>query len=148
MTKAGPAMMKRALCQAGDIARRYDPQLAYLYYREMVHHGKTHLQAMGAVMSHLAARILTVLRDGRPYELRDIDNQPIGKKEAIELIRSRFQVPTETRQARRHRKTEKGRLASHGTREAAKAPQSRHTPASPMTVYSAIVEQSTAQMRT
>jgi len=34
MTKAGPAMIKRALYQAGDIARRHDPQLAYLYYRE------------------------------------------------------------------------------------------------------------------
>jgi transposase len=67
MTKAGPSMMKRALFQAGDIARRYDPQLADLYYREMVHHGKTHLQAMGAVMSHLAARILVVLRESRPY---------------------------------------------------------------------------------
>ena len=114
----------------------------------MVHHGKTHLQAMGAVMSHLAARILTVLRDGRPYELRDIDNQPIGKKEAIELIQSRFRVSEEIRQARRHRKTQEGRPYCHGIREAAKAPQSRHTSASPMTVYSAIVEQSTAQMRT
>ena len=41
MTKAGLSIMKRTLYQAGDIARRYDPQLAELYYREMVHHGKT-----------------------------------------------------------------------------------------------------------
>jgi hypothetical protein len=27
-------MMKRAPYQAEDIARQYDPQLAYLYYRE------------------------------------------------------------------------------------------------------------------
>ena len=137
MTKAGPAMMKRALYQAGDIARRYDPQLAYLYYREMVHHGKTHLQAMGAVMSHLGARILSVLREDKPYELRDTDNKPISKKEAIELIRSRFQVPEETRQARRHRKSSEGRLASHGTHETAKASQSRRTATSPMKVYTA-----------
>jgi hypothetical protein len=76
MTKAGPAMMKRALYRAGDIGRRYNPQLAYLYYREMVDNGKTHLQAMEAVMSHLAARTLAVLQDNRPYELRDIDNRP------------------------------------------------------------------------
>jgi len=99
-------------------------------------------------MSHLATRILTVLRDDRPYELRNIDNQPIDKKEVIELIRSRFQVPSETRQARWHRKTQEGSPYCHGTREAAKAPQSRHTSASPMTVYSVIIEQSTAQMRT
>jgi transposase len=148
MTKAGPAMMKRALYQAGDIARRYDPQLAYLYYREMVHHGKTHLQAMGAVMSHLAARILTVLQNDRPYELRDIDGRPVSKTEAIELIQSRFRVSEEIRQARRHRKSHEGRPQRRGTREAAEAPQSRHTPTSPMPVYSVTTEQSMGQMRT
>jgi hypothetical protein len=72
MTKAGPSTIKRTLFQAGDIARRYDPQLAHLYYREMLHHGKTHLQAMGAVMSHLGARIMAVLRervDHMSYEI-------------------------------------------------------------------------------
>jgi transposase len=58
MTKAGPAIMKWALYQSGQIGRRYDPQLAWLYYREMVHNGKNHKQAMGAVMSHIEARIL------------------------------------------------------------------------------------------
>jgi len=146
MTKAGPSMMKRALYQAGDIARRYDPQLADLYYREMVHHGKTHLQAMGAVMSHLGARILTVLREGRPYELRDSQDKPISKREAIELIQSQFKVPEETRQARRHRKSNVGRLASRGTREAAKAPQPRHTSTSPVTVYLAEDKQSIGEL--
>lgn len=135
MTKAGPAMLKRALYQAGDIARRYDPQLAHLYYREMVNHGKTHYQAMGAVMSHLAARILRVLKDERPYEVRDIDGRPIGKIEAIQLIRSRFSVPSETRQARRHRKSQVGRLNRTGTREAAKAPQPDHLETFPTEHY-------------
>jgi transposase len=148
MTKAGPAMMKRALYQAGDIGRRYDPQLAYVYYREMVYHGKTHLQAMGAVMSHLAARILAVLQEDKPYQLRDIDNRPVSKNEAMWLIRSQFKVPEETRQARRHRKAQAGRFGRHGTREAAKAPQSRLTPASPMSVYSTVIEQSTARAST
>ncbi len=123
ITKAGPSMMKRALFQAGDIARRYDPQLAHLYYREMVHHGKTHLQAMGAVMSHLGARIMAVLREGRPYELRDSQGKLITKKEAMELILLAYKVPEETRQARRRRKPNEGRLTGHRTREAAKAPQ-------------------------
>lgn len=120
MTKAGPAMMKRALFQAGDIARRYDPQLAHLYYREMVHHGKTHLQAMGAVMSHLAARILAVLREDRPYELQDTEGRLITDRGARELIRSEHKVPEETRQARRRRKSNQGRLTDRRTREAAK----------------------------
>ncbi len=133
MTKAGPSMMKRALFQAGDIARRYDPQLAHLYYREMVHHGKTHLQAMGAVMSHLGARILAVLREDRPYELRDIDGRPITREEARRLILLNYQVPEEIKRERRRRKQVAGKavksgrinreMAAHRTNEAATAPQ-------------------------
>ena len=135
MTKAGPSMMKRALFQAGDIGRRYDPQLAHLYCREMVHHGKTHLQAMGAVMSHLGARIMAILRESRPYELRDNQGNLITKKEAMELIRSEYKVPEETRQARRRRKPNEGRLTSRRTHEAAKAPQSGLLMPPPRTVY-------------
>ncbi len=136
MTKAGPAMMKRALFQAGDIGRRYDPQLAYLYYREVVNHGKTHLQAMGAVMSHLGARILAVLRENRPYEIRDIQGQPVSRRAAMELIRSGYTVPESGRKVRRRRKSNEGRLTGPRTRQAAKAPQSGPIPTSPMTVYS------------
>jgi transposase len=123
MTKAGPAMMKRALFQAGDIGRRYDPQLAYLYYREMVNHGKTHLQAMGAVMSHLGARVLAVLREDRPYEIRDIQGQPLSRRAAMELVRSSYTVPESVRKVRRRRKSNEGRLTSRRTHEAARAPQ-------------------------
>jgi hypothetical protein len=137
MTKAGSAMMKRALFQAGDIARRYDPQLAHLYHREMVNHGKTHLQAMGAVMSHLGARILAVLRENRPFDLRDIYGQPIDKKGAMEVVQSEYKVPELIRQMRRCHKSTQGRLPSLRTREAAKAPQSGPTHTSPSTVYSA-----------
>jgi len=68
-----------ALYQAGDIGRRWDPQLAAVYYREMVYHGKNHRQALGAVMSHLGARVLTVLKVDRPYELRDIEGKRSGE---------------------------------------------------------------------
>jgi transposase len=121
MTKAGSFMMKRALYQAGEIARRHDPQLAHLYYREMVNHGKHHKQAMGAVMSHLGARILTVLREDRPYELRDIHGQPISKKETAELIQLEYQVSEVVRQVRRRRKLNVGRLTVHRELESVKA---------------------------
>jgi len=71
MTKAGLAIMRWALYQAGQIGRQWDLQLASVYYRQMVYHGKNHKQAMGAVMSHIGARILAVLQENRPYELRD-----------------------------------------------------------------------------
>jgi transposase len=83
MTKAGPSLMRMALYQVGDVGRRWDPQLAAVYYREMVYHGKNHRQAMGAVMSHLAAMIPAVLQEDRPYELRDNQDRPISKMEAI-----------------------------------------------------------------
>ena len=128
MTKAGPAIMRMGLYQSGDIGRRYDPQLAAVYYREMVYHGKNHKQAMGAVMSHIGARVLAVLKDDRPYELRDLEGKPISKYEARMLILSRYQVPEEIRRERRRRKSAKARrngweMATYRTNEAAKAPQ-------------------------
>jgi transposase len=109
MTKAGPAIVKWALYQAGQIGRRWDPQLASVYYRQMVYHGKNHKQAMGAVMSHIAARVFTVLREDRPYELKDTDGKSISVLAARELIMAKYQVPEDIRQARRK---SKGRKAS------------------------------------
>jgi transposase len=126
MTKAGPSIMRMALYQAGDIGRRWDPQLAAVYYREMVYHGKNHRQAMGAVMSHLGARVFAVLKEGRPYELRDTEGNPISKELARKLILDRYQVPEEVRRERRRRnsRVSKNReTATYRTNEAAKAPQ-------------------------
>jgi hypothetical protein len=133
MTKAGPPIIRWALYQAGQIGRRYDPQLACVYYRQMVHHGKNHKQAMGAVMSHLAARVLTVLREGRPYELRDAEGKPISREEARGLL-SMYRVPEEIRREKRRRNPSKRNaparsrgaegMALHRTSEAADAPQS------------------------
>jgi hypothetical protein len=105
MTKAGPAIMKWALYQSAQIGRRCDPQLASLYYREMVHNGKNHKQAMGAVMSHIGARILSVLKEDRPYELRDAQGRPISWEDAKKLIQTNFKVPEDIKQDRRRRKT-------------------------------------------
>jgi transposase len=135
MTKAGPATMKWGLYQAGQIGRRWDPQLAAVYYQQMVYHGKNHKQAMGAVMSHLAARIIRVLREDRPYELRDTNGNPISKVEARELILAKYQVPLDIRQERRRSKrgksnilgTMKERVVAGRAYEAAGAPQSAAT---------------------
>jgi len=105
MTKAGSAIMRWALFQAGYIGRSHDPQLACVYYREMVHNGKNHMQAMGAVMSHMSARVLAVLREDKPYELRDKDERPVSREEARKIILTRYQVPEEIRRERRCRKT-------------------------------------------
>ena len=128
MTKAGPSIVRMALYQAGDIGRRYDPQLASVYYRQMVYHGKNHRQAMGAVMSHLGARVLSVLKEDRPYELRDPEGKLISKNEARKLILPKYRGPEEIRRERRRRKPVKvrrkdGEMTTYRTNEAAIAPQ-------------------------
>jgi len=62
MTKAGPRRVKLALYQAAEIARQWDPQLAKIYYDQMVHKGKPHYKAIGAVMSHLASGMSNLQR--------------------------------------------------------------------------------------
>ena len=140
MTKAGPSIMRWALYQASQIGRCFDPQLASLYYREMVHNGKNHKQAMGAVMSHIGARILVVLQENRPYVLRDTQGNPITWEEARKLVLANYQVPDKIKRARRRRstkvkstkpKTNKRETVAHSTHEAAEAPQPVMTTTSP-----------------
>jgi len=127
MTKAGPSIMRWALYQASQIGRRYDPQLASVYHREMVHNGKNHKQAMGAVMSHIGARILAVLQENKPYELRDIKGRPITWEEARKQARRRRRTVGNSAKSQRKRRE----MAVHSTYEAAEAPQPVVTTASP-----------------
>jgi len=46
-------------------------------------------------MSHMGARVFTVLRDDRPYELRDTEVKPISKMAARALILAKYQVAHE-----------------------------------------------------
>ena len=88
---------------------------------------------MGAVMSHMGARVLAVLREDKPYELRDIDGRPITREEARRLILLNYQVPEEIKRERRRRKQVAGKaiksgrrnreMAARRTNEAATAPQ-------------------------
>jgi transposase len=132
MTKAGPSIMRMALYQAGDVGRRWDPQLAAVYHREMVYHGKNHKQAMGAVMSHLGARVLRVLKEDSPYELRDIEGNPISKDAARKLVLSKYHVSEDIRRERRRRNPKVGKdreTATASTNEAANAPQAEQVKA-------------------
>ena len=140
MTKAGPSIMKWALYQSSQIGRRFDPQLAWVYYHEIVNNGKNHKQAMGAVMSHIGARILAVLQENKPYELRDLQGKPISWEDARKQILLNYQVPEEIKQQRRRIKstgrsdktrTKRREMVAHSTHEAAEAPQPVMTTASP-----------------
>lgn len=136
MTKAGPATMKWALYQAGQIGRRWDPQLASVYYRQMVYHGKNHKQAMGAVMSHMGARIFTVLREDRPYELKDTDGRSLGALAARALIMTKYHVPEDIRQARRKSRGEKTGSSPLGSRRGTVGDKKREAAVAPQLVTS------------
>lgn len=79
----------------------------------------------------MGARILTVLREDRPYELRDIDGKPISREEAWKLILSNYKVPEEIKRERRRKTTtamlkrriKNREMAAYRTNEAATAPQ-------------------------
>ena len=79
---------------AADTARKIDPELAEVYWRLMTIRGHHHKQALCAVANRLVNRILSVLRSGRPYGLRDPDGREIWVAEAKAIVLQRFTVPT------------------------------------------------------
>jgi transposase len=92
ISKEGPAVLRLAFYQAGNVARGLDPQLAAFYHRLMTDRGHCHTQATVAVARKLVERTWTVLDHGRPYQLRDPDGQPITARAAKALIAERFTV--------------------------------------------------------
>lgn len=102
LTKSGDRMLRTALFLAGDAARKEDPQLARIYYTQIVDKGKHPTQAVCAVATALASRLAAVLRDAKPYEVRDLDGEPVDKEAARRIISEQFTVPASVRQSRRH----------------------------------------------
>jgi hypothetical protein len=96
ITQAGPNLVKAALYLNAEVARQWDVQIAAIYHRQMVEYGKHHSQAVCACASHLASRIYAVLKQQRPYELRDLKNKPISKMESRKLC-VELRVPDEVR---------------------------------------------------
>lgn len=133
MTKAGPKRVKLALYQAAEVARQWDPQLAKIYHDQMVHKGKPHCKAIGAVMSHLASRIHAVLTEQRDYVLRDVDGREVTGREARAIILTRYQVPAEIRAERRKsRSRRKPDVATGHPRGGAKRSSRRSSTSSQM----------------
>lgn len=106
LTQAGPNIVKATLYLNAQVARQWDVQLAAIYYTQMVTYGKHHIQAVCACASHLASRIYSLLTQQRPYQLRDLNNQPISAEQSRALCLTRYRVPDEVRQRNnlRHRR--------------------------------------------
>jgi len=101
MTKAGPRRLRDQLVQSANTARKIDPQLAAVYWSQMVERGAHHTKAVCVVAARLAARAHAVMVRQEPYVIRDLDGRPVTIAEAKEIIAERFQVPEHVRRRRR-----------------------------------------------
>ena len=107
MSKAGSALLRTTLVRAADTARKQDPQLARIYYLQMVERGKDHLGATCVVAANLAERAWTVMNRGEPYVTRDTDGRAVTPTEAKTIIAEQWTVPVEVRTRRRSTKAGK-----------------------------------------
>ena len=107
MSKAGSSLLRVTLVRAADTARKQDPQLARIYYQQMVERGADHLKANCVVAGHLAQRFWAVMRREMPYVICDTDGTPVTAQEAKEIIAEQWTVPPEIRSRRRSRKAGK-----------------------------------------
>jgi transposase len=109
MSKAGSRLARVTLIRAADHARKQDPQLARIYYLQMVERGADHLKALCVVAARLAERTWTVLNRRMPYVVCDTDGTPVSLAEAKKIIAESWTVPTDVRSRRRSRKTKAGK---------------------------------------
>ena len=119
ITQAGPDLIKKFAYLDAEIARRWDPQIAAIYYDQMVHKGKHHKQAICACATHLLDRVLVVLRQDKAYEVRDVDGTPVTSQQARAIITERYPVPEEVRRrtTKRTRKQRAEQRAEHNRKE-------------------------------
>jgi transposase len=127
ISQAGPDLVKKFAFLDAETARRFDPQLAHIYYDQMVKKGKHHTQAVCAVATHLLDRILVIAKEDRPYELRDVDGTPVSPKRAREIIAEKYTVPEEVRQ-RNSRRARKARIEQRSEQDFARRKQNRESP--------------------
>lgn len=119
ITQAGPDLIKTTAFLDASVARLYDPQIAAIYYDQMMIKGKHHNQAICACATHLLSRLYATLKNDRPYILRDVDGTPLSKDQARFICQTRYVVPAAVRQrnnARVRRKRTDDRLEKLSSR--------------------------------
>jgi transposase len=124
VTRAGPDLVKKYLYLDAEVARRWDPQLAVIYYTQMVKYGKHHSQAVCACATHLLDRIRVILTEDRAYELRDVDGTPVTTEQARAIIAERYTVPEEVRQ-RNNKRARRQRAKRRAERKEERRSRSR-----------------------
>jgi transposase len=123
MSKAGSSLLRTTLVRAADTARKQDPQLARIYYLQMVERGKNHLGALCVVAAHLAERAWVVMNRATPYVICDTDGTPVTAEQAAAIIAERWTVPTDVRARRRNKKGKAPQAVSTRRHERGDLPQ-------------------------
>ena len=95
MSKAGSNWLRDQLVQSANTARQVDPDLARVYYVQMVERGAHHNKALCVVAAHLADRAWVTLLRQELYVLRDLDGNPISVAEGKAIVAEHFTVPEE-----------------------------------------------------
>lgn len=109
ISKAGSALLRTTFIRAADTARKQDPQLARIYYVQMVERGAPHLKALCVVAGHLAERFWAVMHRGMPYVVCDTDGNPVAPEQAKAIIAEQWTVTADVRTRRRSRKKKAGK---------------------------------------
>jgi transposase len=105
ISKAGNRDLRTQLTRSADTARRHDPQLAAVYYDQMVHKGAVHTKALCVVAAKLAERGWRTLQRGSAYQVRDVDDTEVNAEQAKQIIAQRYTVPDHIRAQRRSKKS-------------------------------------------
>jgi transposase len=132
ISKAGNKLLRTTLIRAADNARRVDPQLARIYWIQMVQRGKDHLGALCVVAAHLAERAWVVMDRGTPYVICDTDGTPVTPTQAKQVIAERWTVPEEVRRRRRSRKGKAPQQVLQGHVHSAQGATRRPSPRRPV----------------
>lgn len=103
ISPAGPDLVKKFSFLGTETARLWDPQIAAIYYDQVVHHGQQHPQAVCACATPLLDRIWTILKGDRAYEGRDVEGIPVTAEQVRQIIADRYPVPSEVRPRNRQR---------------------------------------------
>ncbi|MET0579078.1 MAG: transposase [Ilumatobacteraceae bacterium] len=113
MSKAGSSLLRTTMIRAADHARKLDPQLARIYYLQMVERGKDHLGALCVVAANLSERFWAVMNRQMPYVICDTDGRPVTPTEATAIIAGHWTVPADVRARRRSKKVGKAPQQVH-----------------------------------
>ncbi|MBS4728936.1 IS110 family transposase [Mycobacterium sp. SM1] len=125
ITKAGDPLLREMLYTAADQARKVDPQFAAKYHRLMAG-DRHHDSAICHLATMLITRIATCMRNGQPYQLRDVDGTAITESEGRAIVKERYQLDPRRRDHVRHKlMRQRRKKAGQESQESPRAPTSQ-----------------------